>query len=303
MTQSRPGLCLRMNSHTLIDGGFGAETPFDVGATRHDPGRPIVTQTMRNPPERRGPSWLGGWSRLPRWVIVLAVAALVGVAVAFACALVGHEILVAICGDDLAPIDGTAAADDPCGLRTPTLPVPCRRSPWSRSDGDGSSGALDQRRLRRLGPQACEQVRSMARTGQFLGGVRSPALSPAGRGDRAQNGSSRSSAGSERSANESLAGMRTVARGRAHAPGRRVVSWPSPVVGGPATLRTGGDAGGCVLEPRPRRHAEHRMQVRHVAAAPEDRRLAAREDAIRRPRVVLLGRPLGRDEFRMERRE
>ena len=40
-------------------------------------------------------------------VIVLAAAAIVGVAVAFACALVGHEVLVAIYGDGLAPIDDT----------------------------------------------------------------------------------------------------------------------------------------------------------------------------------------------------
>jgi hypothetical protein len=40
-------------------------------------------------------------------VIVLAAAALVGVAVTFACALIGHEILVGIYGEDLAPIDDT----------------------------------------------------------------------------------------------------------------------------------------------------------------------------------------------------
>jgi O-antigen/teichoic acid export membrane protein len=45
--------------------------------------------------------------RATRFVVVLAVAALAGVAVAFASALLGHEILVLIFGEDLAPIDDT----------------------------------------------------------------------------------------------------------------------------------------------------------------------------------------------------
>jgi hypothetical protein len=42
-----------------------------------------------------------------KMAIVLAVAALVSVAVAFACALISHEVLVAIYGEDLSPIDDT----------------------------------------------------------------------------------------------------------------------------------------------------------------------------------------------------
>jgi hypothetical protein len=45
--------------------------------------------------------------RTGRLVIVLAAAAVAGVAVAFASALVGHEVLVRIYGDNLAPIDDT----------------------------------------------------------------------------------------------------------------------------------------------------------------------------------------------------
>ncbi len=40
-------------------------------------------------------------------LIVLAAAALVGVAVAVACALIGNRLLTAIFGENLAPIDGT----------------------------------------------------------------------------------------------------------------------------------------------------------------------------------------------------
>lgn len=42
-----------------------------------------------------------------RLIIVVAAAALVGVAVAFASALIGHEVLVRIYGENLAPIDDT----------------------------------------------------------------------------------------------------------------------------------------------------------------------------------------------------
>ena len=42
-----------------------------------------------------------------RLVLVLAAAALVGVAVTVACALIGHEVLVRIYGENLAPIDDT----------------------------------------------------------------------------------------------------------------------------------------------------------------------------------------------------
>jgi hypothetical protein len=40
-------------------------------------------------------------------IIVLGAAALVGVAVAFACALIGNRVLTAIYGENLAPIDDT----------------------------------------------------------------------------------------------------------------------------------------------------------------------------------------------------
>ena len=40
-------------------------------------------------------------------MIVLAAAALVGVAVVFTCAVTGHEVLVRIYGENLAPIDDT----------------------------------------------------------------------------------------------------------------------------------------------------------------------------------------------------
>ena len=42
-----------------------------------------------------------------RLIVVLAAAALVGISVAVACAFIGHEILVRIYGEDLAPIDDT----------------------------------------------------------------------------------------------------------------------------------------------------------------------------------------------------
>ena len=42
-----------------------------------------------------------------RLVIVLVAAALVGVAVVFAMAIIGHELLVRIYGENLAPIDDT----------------------------------------------------------------------------------------------------------------------------------------------------------------------------------------------------
>jgi hypothetical protein len=46
-------------------------------------------------------------AQVVRLIIVLTAAAIVGVAVAFACALIGHEVLVRIYGENLAPIDDT----------------------------------------------------------------------------------------------------------------------------------------------------------------------------------------------------
>jgi hypothetical protein len=45
--------------------------------------------------------------RIGRLIIVLATAALVGVAVALGWALIGHQILVRIYGENLAPLDDT----------------------------------------------------------------------------------------------------------------------------------------------------------------------------------------------------
>lgn len=45
--------------------------------------------------------------RVAKFAAVLGVAVIVGVAVTIASALVGHEILVLIYGEDLAPIDDT----------------------------------------------------------------------------------------------------------------------------------------------------------------------------------------------------
>lgn len=45
--------------------------------------------------------------RVAKAVAVLAAAGLVGVVAAFAAAFLGHEILVRIYGEDLAPIDDT----------------------------------------------------------------------------------------------------------------------------------------------------------------------------------------------------
>jgi hypothetical protein len=42
-----------------------------------------------------------------RLIIALAASAVVGIAVAFASALIGHELLVRIYGENLAPIDDT----------------------------------------------------------------------------------------------------------------------------------------------------------------------------------------------------
>lgn len=46
-------------------------------------------------------------ARTLRFVVVLAAALVAGVAVAVGAALLGHEVLVAIYGEDLAPIDDT----------------------------------------------------------------------------------------------------------------------------------------------------------------------------------------------------
>ena len=45
--------------------------------------------------------------QVARLIIVLVAAALVGVAVAFASSLIGHELLVRLYGENLAPIDDT----------------------------------------------------------------------------------------------------------------------------------------------------------------------------------------------------
>ena len=45
--------------------------------------------------------------RAAKFVAVLAVAVLTGVAVTFGSALLGHEVLVLVYGEDLAPIDDT----------------------------------------------------------------------------------------------------------------------------------------------------------------------------------------------------
>ena len=91
-----------MNERALLDGA----ALIRLAAWRHDPTTPVVIYRRSSSVEAEQ-TVSHRVVQVGRLIIVFAAAALVGVSVAFASAFIGHEVLVRIYGENLAPIDDT----------------------------------------------------------------------------------------------------------------------------------------------------------------------------------------------------